>query len=64
MSETHARYKIKGEFVYLPKRTKEEQKESRKSYMKKWVRENPDKVKDNLKRYQKNQIIDQANHKI
>ena len=52
MSETHARYKIKGEFVYLPKRTKEEQKKYRLEYNKKWKKENPALVKASKKRYE------------
>ena len=49
---THARYKIKGEFVYLPKRTKEEQKEYRLEYNKQWKIDNPELVKASKKRYE------------
>jgi len=46
-----ARYKIDGEYVILPKRTKEEQKAYRKEWNRKWIAENPDKVKANTKRF-------------
>ena len=45
------RYKVNGQFVYLPKRTKAEQAEIRKQYMKEWCQNNPDKVKANLDRH-------------
>ena len=52
--ENLVRYKRNGEFVYLPKLSKAAQKKARKEYMQKWQKENPEKVKANYRRYEKN----------
>lgn len=50
------RYKINGEYVYLPTFTKAEQKKRKQEYMKKWIAENPEKVKGNTDRYRQNML--------
>ena len=46
------RYKVDGKFVYLPKRTKEEQKAYRREWNRRWRLENPEKVQANTARYE------------
>lgn len=52
----NVRYKVDGQYVYLPKRTKEELAKARKVYMRKWIKENQDKVEANTARYRKNLV--------
>ena len=49
--EGKVRYKVNGQFVYLPRRTKAEQIDFRKEYMKAWCQSNPEKVDANIKRH-------------
>lgn len=52
MSLTHARYKINGKFVYMPKKSPEEQRAYRLEYNKQWKKDNPQLVKASKKRYE------------
>jgi len=46
------RYKVDGKFVYLPKRSREEQKAYRKKWKRQWQIDNPEKCKANTARYE------------
>ena len=46
------RYKVDGKFVYLPKRSREEQEAYRKEWNRRWRQDNPEKTRANTARHE------------